>query len=216
MAAAERDYHVTDLIGNPRIVVDLVCPPLLFVVLVALRGLGTAALAALAFSGAVVAWRVLRGERFWLALAGAGGVVAGAGFAWWSGTAEGFFGPDVILSAAYAVAAVASIVGRRPLIAWASWLVYRWPRRWYWHPRVRPAYAEVTWVWAAFFAGRAGVQAVLYEQGAVGWLTAANLLTGLPVVVALLVFTYWYVPWRLERLGAPDVAEFRDPDAQAV
>lgn len=202
-------YSVRDLLGNTRIIVDLVVPPILFVAVAAFADLLAAVVAALVFSAAVFVYRVVRSDRVLFALGGAGGVVAGALFALWSGTTEGFFGPDVLLSAVYAVLAVVSIVVRRPLIAWSSWIVYRWPLAWYWHPKVRPAYAEITWVWAVLFGGRALVQYVLYQRGEVGWLTVANLATGLPAIALLLVLTYAYVTWRLERLGAPAVAQFR-------
>jgi hypothetical protein len=207
------DYSVRDVLGDSRIVVDLVAPPLLFVGVAALAGLVPAVVAALVFSAAVLLYRLLRSDRVLYALGGAGGVAAGALFALWSGAAEGFFGPDVVLSAVYGVGAVVSILVRRPLVAWSSWLLYRWPLAWYWHPRVRPAYAEITWAWAGLFLGRAGAQLVLYERGEVGWLAVANLATGLPAVAALLVVTYAYVRWRLEHLDAPDVARFRRPEA---
>jgi hypothetical protein len=208
-AHAGPGYSVRDLLGNTRIVVDLVVPPLLFVGVAAASDLLPAVSAALVFSAAVFGYRLIKRDKVLFALGGAAGVVAGALFALWSGAAEGFFGPDVALSAIYAVIAVVSILVRRPLIAWSSWIVYRWPREWYWHPLVRPAYSEITWAWALLFAGRAAVQLVLLRRGQVGWLTVANLATGLPAIVVLLIVTYAYVTWRLERLGGPDVEEFR-------
>jgi hypothetical protein len=202
-------YSVRDLLGNSRVVVDLVAPPLLFVAVATAFDLVPAVIAALGFSAVVLVVRLVRSDGVLHALGGAAGVVAGALFALWSGSAEGFFGPDVLLSAVYGVGAVVSILVRRPLIAWSSWLVYRWPREWYWHPRVRPAYSEITWAWAVLFLGRAAVQYVLYQRGEVGWLTAANLATGLPAIALLLIGTYAYVTWRLEHLGGPDVEEFR-------
>jgi hypothetical protein len=202
-------YSVADVLGNSRIVVDLVAPPLLFVGVATALDLVPAVIAALAFSAVVLVVRAVRGDGVLYAIGGAGGVVTGALFALWSGATEGFFGPDVALSAIYAVVAVVSILVRRPLVAWTSWLIYRWPRDWYWHPKVRPAYSEITWLWALLFGGRAIVQYVLLQRGEVGWLTIANLATGLPAIVLLLVATYAYVTLRLERLGGPDVEEFR-------
>lgn len=125
------------------------------------------------------------------------------------GGAEGYFVPGVVLNAAYAAAAGLSALLRRPLIAWTSWLIYRWPLAWYWHPRVRPAYSEITSAWAALFAGRAAVRAVLIGSGQVGWLAVATLATGWPAFAVLIVATYAYVDRRLVRLGGPSVDQVR-------
>ena len=50
---------------------------------------------------------------------------------------------------------------------------------------------------------------MLIARGEVGWLTVARILTGWPAFAALLVATYAYVSWRLNRLGAPTVEEWR-------
>jgi hypothetical protein len=86
--------------------------------------------------------------------------------------------------------------------------VRRWPPTWYWHPRVLPAYQEVTLAWGAFFLLQALVQWTLIQQQQVTWLAAASLLNGWPATVVLLIGTYLYGTWRLARLGGPSVAEF--------
>ncbi|MDP8978917.1 MAG: DUF3159 domain-containing protein [Actinomycetota bacterium] len=204
-----RAYGAGDLLANRRVIVDTVVPPVVFVTVSAAAGLVAAAVVAVVLSGLLVTVRLLRRQRLLYAVSGLGGVLLGVAVALWSGGAEGYFVPGVVLNAAYAVAAGLSVLLRRPLIAWASWLIYRWPLAWYWHPRVRPAYSEITWAWAALFAGRAAVRAVLISSGQVVWLTVATLATGWPAFAVLIVATYAYVDRRLARLGGPRVDDFR-------
>jgi hypothetical protein len=95
------------------------------------------------------------------------------------------------------------------MVAWTSMLVRRWPAKWYWHARVRPAYTEVTWVWLGFFAGRAALQWNLAAQGEVAALAGVKVIGGWPALIVLLVATYVYGTARLRRLGGPSVEEFR-------
>ncbi|MBW3601799.1 MAG: DUF3159 domain-containing protein [Actinobacteria bacterium] len=202
-------YGARDVLANRRVIVDTVLPPVAFVTVNAVAGLVAAAVTAVLLSGLLVSARLLRRQRLLYAVSGLGGVLLGVAAALWSGGAEGYFVPGVVLNAAYAAAAGLSALLRRPLIAWTSWLIYRWPLAWYWHPRVRPAYSEITWAWAALFAGRAAVRAVLIGSGQVGWLAVATLATGWPAFAVLIVATYAYVDRRLVRLGGPSVDQVR-------
>jgi hypothetical protein len=102
---------------------------------------------------------------------------------------------------------VVSALAGRPLVAYTSYVTRRWPLEWYWHPRVRPAYSEVTWMWAAFFGLRLALQIVLFQQEAAGLLAVANVVMGWPATIVLLVVSYLYGTWRLRTLGGPSVEE---------
>ena len=161
-------------------------------------------------SGVTIALiRLLRGNPVRFAVAGLAGTVAAASFAIWSGSAEAFFVPGIVSGFLTAFIALISIMARKPMVAWTSMLVRRWPAGWYWHARVRPAYTEVTWVWLAFFAGRAALQWNLAAQGDVTALAGVRLIGGWPALIVLLVATYVYGTARLARLGGPSVDEFR-------
>ena len=202
-------YSARDLLTERMMLVDTVVPPIVFVALNGWFGLTAAAIGSLALSAVLVAVRLRRRQRLLYAFSGLGGVALGVGIALWSGKAEGFFLPGIITNAVMAVVCVVSILVRRPLIALSGAAIYRWPLDWYWHDRVRPAYSEITWAWAALYAAKAALQGVLIARGEVGWLTVARILTGWPAFAALLVATYAYVSWRLNRLAAPTVEEWR-------
>lgn len=208
-------YSPRDLLANRAVIVDAVVPPLLFVATDAIAGLGVAAAVSVGFSLLVVALRLLRRQRLLYALSGLGGVAAAVAFALWAGEAEAYFLPGIASNAVLGAAFVVSILLRRPAIALTSAAIYRWPLAWYWHPRVRPAYSEITWAWALLYLGKASVQWVLVQRQEVGWLALARIVTGWPAFAVLLLATYAYVNWRLQRLDGPSVDEFR-PSARSL
>lgn len=190
-------------------IADAVIPPLVFVVFNGLAGLPAGAVLAVLSGVAITLVRLFRRRPTRFALAGLGGTVVAAALAVFSGSAETFFVPGIIGGIVTALVAVLSTVARKPMVAWTSMLVRRWPASWYWHARVRPAYTEVTWLWAAFFAGRATLQWNLAQQGEVTALAGVRVIAGWPALVVLLIVTYAYGRWRLARLGGPSVEEFR-------
>lgn len=214
MTPPTADARARDLIGDPRLLVDAILPPIVFVVVNELRGLPTAAVAALGLSVVLVAVRLLRGERPLPAAAGLGGVALGVGIALWTRDAAAFFLPGIVANAVMAVVSVVSILVRRPLMAWTSAAIYRWPIEWYWHPRVRPAYSEITWAWAALYAVKAVVQYLLSRADQLGWVAVVRIATGWPAFAVLIVVTYGYVSRRLVALDAPDVNAFRPRGAE--
>lgn len=190
-------------------IVDAIVPPLAFIAVNAVAGLTAGAVVAITSAVAITITRLARRRPVRFALAGLGGVVLAAAFAAWSGSAEGFFVPGILSGALTSLIALISIAAGRPMVAWTSMLARRWPAAWYWHPQVRPAYRDVTWVWAAFFASRTVLQWNLAQDGELEALAVARVLGGWPALVVLLVATYVYGTWRLRRLGGPSVEEFR-------
>jgi MFS family permease len=202
-------YGARDLLANRSVLVDTVAPPVVFVLANAVGGLGTGAAVAIGFSLVLVAARLLRRQRLLYALSGLGGTLIAVGFALVAGEASAYFLPGIVSNAVLGIVSVVSILVRRPVIALTSAAIYRWPLQWYWHPRVRPAYSEITWAWATLYLGKAAVQWILVQRQEVGWLTVSRIATGWPAFAALLLVTYAYVTWRLERLGGPSVDEYR-------
>jgi UPF0716 family protein affecting phage T7 exclusion len=152
------------------------------------------------------------------ALGGAAGVLLAIGLTRLLGGAENFFLPGLMTSALTVFLCFASVVAKRPLVAWTSFIARRWAREWYWHPQVRPAYAEVTIFWGIYFLARLGAQWYFYQGEAAEGLAWLNLALGWPATVVLLVASYLYGTWRLRNLGGPSVEEFEtgaDPPWQS-
>lgn len=189
---------------------DTVLPPVLFLLLNGLAGFTAAMTGALGLSVLIAALRLRRGQSLVYALGGMGSVGLAVALALLLGRSEGFFLPGIVNGGLTVALALVSLLIRKPMVAWTSYLARRWPLDWYWHERVRPAYTEVTVVWLAFFAVRLLWQVTLYQNNNVDQLAFVNTLTGWPAIIALLVFSYLYGTWRLARLGGPSVEEFRN------
>ncbi len=188
---------------------DAVLPPIIFLLVNGLVGFQAAMGSALAVSIVFAIVRIVRKQSLWYALAGVGSVAVAIGIAWFLGRSEGFFLPGLISGSMTLLLTVLSLIIRRPMVAWTSYLARRWPLDWYWHAQVRPAYSEVTFFWALFFGARLLLQFSLFQNENVNSLAITNFITGWPATILLLVFSYLYGTWRLAKLSGPSVDEFR-------
>jgi hypothetical protein len=187
---------------------DSIVPPLIFLLLNALLGFQAALWGSLVVGAAITGLRLIRGQSPLYALGGLAGAAVAVLLSWLLGREEGYFLPGIVTTAFTVLICLVSILARQPLVAWTSHLVRRWPLGWYWHPRVRPAYTEVTWLWLLFFGGRLALQIVLFRQEAAGLLAILNAISGWPTTIVLLMASYLYGTWRLRNLSGPSVQEF--------
>jgi len=187
---------------------DAIIPPLLYVLVNMLAGRLPAVLSAVVLAAILTVLRHVRKQSWLYALSGLVLTLLAAGLAWFTQNAASFFLPDLVTSGTLLAAALLSIWLKKPLAAWSSHLTRAWPKEWYWLPNIRPAYTEVTWMWAAFIAARLIAEYLLYQQGNVSLLGLANILLGWPVTIVVLVISYLYGIWRLTKLGGPSVEEF--------
>ena len=197
---------------------DSLLPPLIFVILNAIVDYEYAVLGAMLVAVLIGIIRLLRKESLRFAFGGVGGVLVAGLLARIVGGAQGYYLPGIISGAFTAVICVISVIIRRPLVAWTSYITRRWPLAWYWHPNIRPAYSEVTIAWALFFALRTLIQFNFFQQQSTATLGVIQLLTGWPALILLLVISYLYGMWRLQNLHGPSVEEFKshaDPPWQS-
>ncbi len=206
---------LSELTGEFRVLVvqrsnlvDAVLAPLVFLVLNAFVGLQAAAWGSLGLAATLTGIRLAAGRSLGYALGGLGTTAVAILATRLFDRPEGFFVPALATSGLIVLGCVASVIVRRPLVAWTSYLVRRWPLEWYWHCRVRPAYTEVTLFWAAYFALRLALQWFLFQEAGAGILGLLNLMLGWPATIVLLVLSYLYGTWRLQSLGGPSVEEF--------
>jgi hypothetical protein len=188
---------------------DAILPPIIFLLVNGLVGFQAAMWSALLLSVIIAVVRIIRKQSLLYALAGVGSVGIAISIAWFLGKSEGFFLPGLISGSMTLLLTIVSLVIRRPMVAWTSYIARRWPLDWYWHPQVRPAYSEVTFAWAVFFAARLFLQFSFFQNENVNSLAVTNFITGWPATILLLVFSYLYGTWRLAKLSGPSVDEFR-------
>lgn len=201
-----KEFH-TVFAGRGKLA-DPVIPPVVFVIVNAVLGFDYAVWSALALAVLIAAIRLGRKQPLAYALGGLGGVVVAILIARLLDRAEGYFMPAIITGALTVVLCGVSVVAGQPLVAWTSYIARRWPLGWYWHPRVRPAYTEVTIAWTVFFAVKLAVQLMFFQEAEAGALAVINVITGWPATIVLLALSYVYGLWRLQNLQGPSVAEF--------
>jgi hypothetical protein len=188
---------------------DAVLPPIMFLLVNGVFGFQAAMWASLGPAVLIFALRLRRGQSMLYALAGIGTVGLTIVIVWLLGRSEGYFLPSLVSGGMTLALALVSLLIRRPFVAWTSFLARRWPLDWYWHPRVRPAYSEVTLAWTIFFAVRLLWQVTLFQAQAASQLAFVNFMLGWPALIILLVLSYLYGTWRLGKLNGPSVEEFR-------
>lgn len=195
--------------GRGARILDSLLPVAAFLLLNAFMDLSVALMAAIGTAALLAVVRLIRHENLLYALGGLGAVALAAGLVYLTDSAAGFFLPGFISGGATIILCIGSVLFRKPLVAWTSYLTRRWPLEWYWHPRVRPAYGEVTLAWAVFFGLRLLLQYVALQSASAAVLGMTQILTGWPFTIALLVASYVYGLWRLQNLGGPSVEEFK-------
>jgi hypothetical protein len=154
-------------------------------------------------------FRIIKRDSLSYAFGGVGAALLAGVFAFISDSAVGFFLPGLISSGLTVVLLLISAAVRRPLAAITSHLTRSWPLAWYWHPRVRPAYSEVTLFWVVGFGARLGLEYWLFQQGAAQSLGLIRTVLGWPYTILLLIISYLYGLWRLGKLAGPSVEEFQ-------
>ena len=189
---------------------DTIVPPLLFVLVNALAGLPSAVWTALGASLVFSLLRLIKHQAVWYALGGMGATLLAAGLAFTLDRAEAYFLPSLVNGALMVVLLLVSLIIKRPAVAFTSYMTRHWPLDWYWHPKVRPAYSEVTAIWIVYSFAKLLVQLVLFQRGLTDSLAVFNLVSGWPALVVLLVISYVYGLYRLKNLQGPSVEEFKN------
>ncbi|MCJ7717548.1 MAG: DUF3159 domain-containing protein, partial [Anaerolineales bacterium] len=164
-------------------VLDVILPLLIFLAANTLVGLNAALWASVGIAVLFFLIRVFQKENLYYALGGLGGVVLAAGIAVLIDSRTGFFLPGLISGGISILLCVGSAILKRPLAAWSSFLTRRWPLEWYWHNNVRPAYTEVTLIWALAFSARTGLEYWLFQRQAVNALGASKIFLGWPYTI---------------------------------
>jgi len=190
--------------------IDSLIPPVAFIIINAFVNFNIALLVASAAAILIVIYRLIKRQSLRYAFGGVGGVLVAVMVAKLVGSAQGYFLPGIVTGSATAIICLISIIIKRPLVAWTSYITRRWPLGWYWHPKVRPAYNEVTLAWGIFFAIRAILQFQLFLRGEAATLGIVQLILGWPVLILLLISSYLYGLWRLQHLEGPSVKEFTE------
>jgi len=194
-------------------VLDALIPLLAYIIGGRFLTASTALYVSLGAAVAIMIYRLAKKQTIAYSAGGAGTALLGALLAYLGNTEAGFYLPGFVSGGLTVAACLVSVALKKPLAAYSSHLTRRWPLDWYWHSQIRPAYGEVTLMWAAMFGLRLGIELALFFQGNTGALGTVRVLMGWPYTILALVISYIYGQKRLAGLGGPSVKEF-EADAQ--
>ena len=189
---------------------DALLPPIVYALSNSFFNLSTAIILASATAAFVFLKRIIKKENWKYALGGLFVVLFASSFAYLSNNASNYFIPALTSSTLFLLASLITVLIGKPLAAWASHLSRGWPLEWFWRQDVKPAYREVTILWAVYFALRLTIQLRLFFSEAVLNLAWVNILLGWPAIIVILTISYIYGIWRLNDLGGPGVDEFKE------
>lgn len=187
---------------------DALLPPIVFVFSQSFFGLKVGLYAALSVAGLIAGFRIIKGQKVIYALFAIVAVAFAGGYAYYTGNAKSYFLPKIINAAIGSFITFLSVLLKRPLAAYLSHLSRGWPIKWFWRKDVRPAYTEVTLMWAILFFIKMSLLFTLYNSGEVTNFLWVNILLGTPATVTVLLLTYLYGSARLKRLKGPSIDEF--------
>ena len=198
------------VVAGKNNLLDVIIPPIVFFIGNAFFGTQVAIAGSVIVAVLTTLIRLSRRQSIINALGGLAGIGLAVGLTIWMGREEGFFLPTLLTGLITVVLCFGSVLVGKPMVAWSSFLARGWTLQWYWHPRVRPAYTEVTIGWGIFFAIRLWYEYDLFAHSETGLLASANLILGWPATVVLLALSYLYGLWRLQQLRGPCVEEFQN------
>lgn len=189
---------------------DILLPPVLFLILYKIGDLTFALLGSLVLSAFFLLLRVRRKENLYYAIGGFGGILFAAIISYLNNSATSFFLPDIIGTFIITLVTIISLIKKKPIAALVSHITRGWSLDWFYRDDVLPAYKEVSIFWLVFFIVRLTIEISLFSIGSVENLVIANIILGLPVTLTVLTISYLYGIWRLHNLKGPGVDEFRE------
>jgi hypothetical protein len=189
---------------------DSIIPPIIFLILNSTWGLPIATWGSLISVVSISTFRIIKRQSLWFALAGLLVSLIAVGLTYWIGRQEAYYLPSIINDTAMILVFFASILFKRPMAAYTSYLIRAWPMGWYWQPKIRPAYTEVTWFWVILFSFRLAIQFYLFQQHDAITLAWLDFLMGWPFLLVILIGSYLYGISRLQKLGGPSVVEWKN------
>lgn len=178
--------------GLPTFVVEGFAPILLFYSIWKLTALAPAIVAATALSGSIVWWQARHGRGSGLAVVTAIFLVIQAAVGLAAQSATVYLAQPVVLSACWGVAYLTSVAVGRPLVGVFANVWYPFPPEFRASEPYRREFGLQSVVWGVYCLARAGLRLVVLLGAGVGSFVLVSLLTGPPVLVALVLWGIWH------------------------
>lgn len=196
--------QVADQLGGWRGLLESSIPVIVFVIVNLITStLRPAIIVACAVALAIAGWRLGQRRPIRHAVNGLFGVGLGAIIAWNTGEEKDFYLPGILISLGYAIALLASVFARQPLVGWIYSVVADGGKsHWRTDPRLLRTFAWLTLGWAAVYFAKVALQAALYAADLPTALGVTRIALGFPPYALLLAGTVWAVR-RVNRVPAP-------------
>ena len=198
--------EVKDLIPNNEGLFDAVIAPVFFVALANFVDLNTAIFSTGGLLVIFLIYRKLRNQDIKFVFYGLLGSAFALLLARLQGSASGFFLPGIVRDGVIALVGLISIIIGRPFTIYSSKTFRNWPKDWYFHPKVKPAYTKVAFIWTIYLAIKSGLQIYFFENPEI--LVAIKLATSNQSTIILLVISYIVGQRSLKNLSGPSIDEF--------
>ncbi|WP_344086393.1 DUF3159 domain-containing protein [Luedemannella helvata] len=202
--------QVAQQLGGVRGLLESSIPVLAFVIVNVVGGwfdlawrLNLAIVLSVATAVGIAIFRLSRKQPIRHAVNGLFGIALGAWLAYRSGDEKDFYLPGIFLSLGYAVAMLASVALRQPLVGWIwSVVVAGGSKQWREEPPMVRTFGWLTVVWAVIYVLKTGIQTVLYLADQATALGVVRIVFGYPPYLLLLALTVWAVRRTRERMAA--------------
>jgi uncharacterized protein DUF3159 len=186
--------QLAEQLGGWRGLVESSIPVTIFVIVNIIWQVRPAIIVSVLSALAIAAFRLARRQSVRHAINGLFGILLGAFIAWRSGSARDFYLPGIIISAVYAVAMLASVGMRRPLVGWIWSVVLDGGRtRWREDAALLRTFGWLTVLWAAIYLAKVAIQTGLYLANQEDLLGVSRVVLGWPPYALLLAVTVWAV-----------------------
>ncbi|MBW0113854.1 DUF3159 domain-containing protein [Pseudonocardia abyssalis] len=192
--AAAPQTALLEQMGGPMGFVYSAVPVVVFVAANSFLPLTATIVVSIAVGLAVTGYRLLRGEKFGLAVGGLLGLALAIAIVAITGSARDFFVVGIWAYLAAFVITLGSVLARRPLTGVVWNLVHGNTHGWRADRRVLRAHDVATLALAAVSGARFGVQQWLYVSDETGWLGVARLAMGWPLTILAALVVVW--AWR--------------------
>lgn len=205
--------QVAEQLGGVRGMVESGVPVVAFVLVNVIWSLTPALIASVALGIGIAIFRLTRKQSVRHAMNGLFGIAIGAFIAWRSGDPKTFYLPGILISAAYGVALIISVLARRPLVGWIWSLVAdKGSKRWAEEGALRRTFGWLTLLWAATYLIKVLVNTLVwYDDGLTDDQKATilgifKIALGFPPYALLAALTAWAARRTLRRMVTPQHA----------
>jgi len=185
--------------GAPRFARELLGPVAGFYLAWKLGGLTAGVVTATVVALLIEAYERKHGRRGALALVSAAFVVIQGVVGLLADSAVVYLAQPVIVSAIWAVAYLVSAAIGRPLMGVFADAWYPFPDFVKRSRTYRRVFGVESLVWGAYLLARSGIRMLVLSSGSIGAFVAIQFVTGIPFIVALVLWSIWFALRGFER-----------------